>query len=325
MSKRRVSIDWRELTWLIESNLKGVAGFGSQPRVEGKLSFIAEGIGHDNYFFRVADEAYVLRLPKRFGPIRSKADAIVLLQREMETLRRLESCQVPLRIPKAVCPLLDAQKALTGLIETALNGYGLKHMENGWNGRSRLAIIGEVAARVHDLPVTKFDHLEGHLDSESHIRSELEALPAAVFGSPVATAAREWILEHVMKRPAVVLHGDLLPQNILCDIQDGAAICLVDWERAQIGDPAYDLAIVTRGNRQPQKEPNGLQRLLDAYAQAGEAVIDKNAVRIHEMLMIMGWLAGAMDKSTRIEGSGHGPEYYEAQLSAVLKRSHSDS
>src|SRR5260370_42684213 len=35
----------------------------------------------------------------------------------------------------------------------------------------------------------------------------------------------------------------------------------VDWECAQSGDAAYDLAIVTRGVRRPLRVANGLQRL----------------------------------------------------------------
>jgi thiamine kinase-like enzyme len=45
------------------------------------------------------------------------------------------------------------------------------------------------------------------------------------------------------------LHGDLLPQNLLFTIPDDREIAVVDWECAQIGDAAYDLAIVTRGVR----------------------------------------------------------------------------
>jgi thiamine kinase-like enzyme len=43
------------------------------------------------------------------------------------------------------------------------------------------------------------------------------------------------------------LDGDLLPQNMLFGVRDDREIDVVDWERAQIGDAAYDLAIVTRG------------------------------------------------------------------------------
>jgi hypothetical protein len=62
--------------------------------------------------------------------------------------------------------------------------------------------------------------------------------------------------------------GDLLPQNLLWDFHGEGRISVIDWESARIGDPAYDLAIVTRGARQPHKESGGLERLLDRYNEA---------------------------------------------------------
>ena len=60
---------------------------------------------------------------------------------------------------------------------------------------------------------------------------------------------------------STVLHGDLLPQNLLLAIEDDSVgdpeIAVIDWECAQIGDAAYDLAIVTRGVRRPFGEKTG--------------------------------------------------------------------
>lgn len=319
--RHRTTTDWRGLTALIESNLRRLPEFENQARVEGKLSWVPESIGHDNYAFCVADASYFLRMPKKFDPIRSQAESLVILDREMETLRRLERCSVPYHTPKVICEVTDRQGARVGFIETALHGYSLKYMENGWNGRSRLSIAGETAARVHQLPVSDFAHLPTIADSEAHVRSALDELPAVLFKNPVVSAAKEWILGAVTKRSSVLLHGDLLPQNLRCDVQGGEAIGVLDWEYARIGDPAYDLAILTRGHRQPLKEENGFRKLLDAYAEAGGAPIAPSAVRIHELLMNMEWLADSMDARTRRESGGQGPDYYENQMAALLKRS----
>jgi len=48
--------------------------------------------------------------------------------------------------------------------------------------------------------------------------------------------------------PSVLLHGDLLGQILLA--MDGPHH-VINWEYATRGDPAYDLAIVTRGVEQP--------------------------------------------------------------------------
>ena len=86
--------------------------------------------------------------------------------------------------------------------------------------------------------------------------------------------AREWILCNLAQaRTSTVLHGDLLPQNLLFAIPDDREIAVVDWECTQIGDAAYDLAIVTRGVRRPLGVANGLQRLVLFYNEAAEQKI----------------------------------------------------
>ncbi len=66
------------------------------------------------------------------------------------------------------------------------------------------------------------------------------------------------------RQPSIrpLLHGDLLGQNILL-AADGPHH-VIDWEHVKHGDPAYDLAIVTRGVKQPFQIANGLDRLLEA-------------------------------------------------------------
>jgi hypothetical protein len=71
-------------------------------------------------------------------------------------------------------------------------------------------------------------------------------------------------------------------------------ICL-DWECAQIGDPAYDLdlAIVTRGIRKPLGVPGGLHRLVQFYNEVAEHKISPDAVVVHETLLHLNWVAEA--------------------------------
>lgn len=133
---------------------------------------------------------------------------------------------------------------------------------------------------MHRLPKAVFPHLASYPDSASHVGAELAALPRALFTDwPMAGAARDWILAWQTNRPATVLHGDLLPQNLLCDIHDDDRISVIDWECARIGDPAYDLAIVTRGARQPLNEPGGFDPLLAVYNEAADAPLSISAVR----------------------------------------------
>jgi hypothetical protein len=133
-----------------------------------------------------------------------------------------------------------------------------------------------------------------------------------------AAMVREWILRNLPEgRTSTVLHGDLLPQNLLFAIPDDRDIAVVDWECAQIGDAAYDLAIVTRGVRRPFGVANGLQRLVLFYNEAAEQKISPSAVVVHELLLHLHWLA---ESQTENRPGGHGPEHYSNLLGSILRR-----
>jgi hypothetical protein len=60
------------------------------------------------------------------------------------------------------------------------------------------------------------------------------------------------------------------------------------------GDPAYDLAIVTRGNRQPFQTSGGMDRLLDAYRRhGGDPAVTNDHVRLHELCLLATWVRDA--------------------------------
>ena len=101
--------------------------------------------------------------------------------------------------------------------------------------------------------------------------------------------------------PSLLVHGDLLGQNILVD-PDGSP-SVIDWEYAQRGDPAHDLAIVTRGVRRPFQVERGLEKLLEAYHRHGGTGVTIEQVRLHELCLVAGWYRDAL------VGRGlHGPE-----------------
>ena len=113
------------------------------------------------------------------------------------------------------------------------------------------------------------------------------------------------------------MHGDLLPQNLLFTIPDDREIAVVDWECAQIGDAAYDLAIVTRGVRiRPLGVANGLHRLVFFYNEAAEQQISPSAVVAHELLLHLRWLA---ESQTENRSGVHGPEHYADLLGSIFK------
>ena len=159
-------------------------------------------------------------------------------------------------------------------------------------------------------------------DSQSHVMANLNALPGRLFEEFAEAAnARDWILGKLPHdRPSRVLHGDLLPQNLLFADRDNRQAVLLDWECARIGDPAYDLAIVTRGIRKPLGVPNGLHRLVQFYNEVAEHKISPSAVAVHEALLHLNWLAEAAEARARNDFGGHGPEHYADLLGGILRR-----
>jgi aminoglycoside phosphotransferase (APT) family kinase protein len=123
------------------------------------------------------------------------------------------------------------------------------------------------------------------------VEEALAKVPAIAYEAwPIANVVREWIRAHVVKRPAVVLHGDLLPQNVFWDFHGKERFSVIDWECARKGDPAFDLAVVTRGAREPLKERGGRQRFLARYNELSGAELPMSAVQIHELILQLMWL-----------------------------------
>jgi len=220
-----------------------------------------------------------------------------------------------------VCVVTDDAGATVGLIETCMDGSPLSYFDSPAHSEFRLKTIAEVAARVHQLPKSEFAHLPTCMDSRAHVCAQLEALPESMFASwPVAAVARDWIVAHLTSAPSRILHGDLLPQNLLCDVLEAGVVSVVDWECARIGDPAYDLAIVTRGDRKPLKAPGAFHRLLAFYNEAAGASVSASSVHIHELLLHLRWIAEAAHDQDARTLQGHGPEHYIQKLQSILRR-----
>ena len=121
-----------------------------------------------------------------------------------------------------------------------------------------------------------------------------------------------------------MLVGDLLPQNLLFDWQtssrEDALVGIIDWEMAEVGDPAYDLAIVSRGNRKVVGVKEGLKVLLKEYRKSGGRPISLTDVRVHELLLVLNWLEESWREYQKPNPSGQGPDFYEARLRSLYRR-----
>jgi aminoglycoside phosphotransferase (APT) family kinase protein len=323
MTRRPWGMNWSQLRSLIESNLRQQPGFQKNFRLEGRIETLGEGLFHKNYLFEAGDQDLVLRLAKVEPGLQSRKEAVSAVRRESKTLQTLQSLEFPFAVPELICLVTDDSGETVGLIESAVAGVPLKTLLHRFETESQMKTIAQVASAVHGLPKSKFSHLARHSDSRTHALEKLNVLPGSLFEQfAEAALARVWIMRNLPEgRTSTVLHGDLLPQNLLLDFGDdpgdGSEIAVVDWESAQIGDAAYDLAVVTRGVRRPFGLKNGLQRLVSLYNEEAEQKISPAAVVVHELVLHLRWLAESQ-KASRT--GGHGPEHYADLLSSILKR-----
>jgi aminoglycoside phosphotransferase (APT) family kinase protein len=98
-------------------------------------------------------------------------------------------------------------------------------------------------------------HAGGRRDLSTRIDAEADVLVAAL-GAPelverlrdVAEEAQELADE---ERRVCLVHGDLVPANLLVDPDTLDVTGVVDWERAHAGSPYTDLGSLLRGERSP--------------------------------------------------------------------------
>ncbi len=235
---------------------------------------------------------------------------------EARLLVRLATLDLPLRLPRCAGLLPSGNRP--ALIETGLEGFPLDLRAGRQPGIAPWEVVAQVAAAVHAVDrETLGDGLPrcpGHATRREHALAALRIFAGAP--ETLLQEAHAWALEHLppADEPAVLLHGDLLGQNILLDLQ-GAAPGLIDWEYARLGDPAYDLAIVTRGARRPFQIENGFGRLLEAYSGQGRE-IRKEHVHLHELCLLAGWYRESLDGRL----GGHPPEVRLGDFQRLFRR-----
>ena len=331
MNRRRHRPNYSHLHCLIQDSLRVHPEFGNQVEVDGKISRIGDGLWHDNYRFWIkgsglpatrTEETYILRLLKQCDEWHEGPESLERFKREAETLRVLGKTEFNHPTPQFICFVGDDHSAPIGMIETAVKGVCLADFKD----KMTLNVIARAAAAVHNTPADSFRHLPSHPDRAGHVEARLAEVDDAVYDEfALAEEVREWIRAQTPTTDhTCLLHGDLLPQNLLYDWhlsdRENAPAGIIDWEMAFIGDPAYDLAIVSRGNRKVSGVNEGLTVLVEQYMHAGGKPVSLSDVRAHELLLVLHWLEKSWRQYQKRELRGHGPEYYENQLRSLLRR-----
>lgn len=215
--------------------------------------------------------------------------------RELQLLATLHAHeQLPFRVPRPLGALPGPRG--TVLAREFLRGSPLDLRAGRQPAIRPWEVVATIAASLHNLearslalpfesgPATRREHALRMLRT-------LDSLPLAE-----ARDAAAWAAEHLPpEEPSALLHGDLLGQNILLDPSEQRPYAVIDWGCTAIGDPAYDLAIVTRGVRRPFQIDGGLDRLLETYdaVRGSRPRVTREHVRLYELCLAAQWCKDA--------------------------------
>jgi len=290
---------------------------GSETRVEiGRVVKIGHGTYRDAYVTHVdfmpdseqRSGRYAVLLPRENAP----EELDERTRREVSLLKRLVGRDLPFRVPQGVAAVQDIDRL--ALVRRFRDGFTLDMRGERQRGIEPWGVIAEIAVAIHRIDLADFqDLLQGPATRRAHAEQALRVLEKVE--DPIAAEASGWARENLPgDAPSVFLHGDLVGDNVLLMPEQRAL--LIDWENAQIGDPAYDLARVTRAARQPFKRDDGLQRLVDAYARrGGVSGVTAAHVRLHELCLAAGRALRANEPWSK-----ESPETGLEQLRDVLTR-----
>lgn len=250
---------------------------------------------------------YVVLLPTRGADERLDERT----EREARLLDRLAKLSLPFRVPRVLGAWPDAGRL--ALVRSFLPGVELDLRAGRQPGVRPWEVVGQLAVAIHSLDVAAFtDLLPGHETRRAHGEESIRVFEG--LDAPEAKAALAWARDHLPpNEPSVFLHGDLLGQNIL--LAPGHPPGLADWEYARRGDPAYDIAIVTRGVRRPFQIDRGLDRLLEAYARFGRRPVEARHVHVFELAMAAAWYRDSLQSR-----GGEPPSQALARLQSILRR-----
>lgn len=235
-------------------------------------------------------------------------------RKEARLLGDLRTMGLPFRVPRVFGVYPDAGHL--ALVRGFERGVELD-LRAGRQARVRpWETVATIAAAIHRVGTNAIPWLPPRFSTRrDHALAAIEELDD--LSEAEVIDARAWMEEHLPPAtPSTLVHGDLLGQNILLGLGEPDAV--LDWEYAQLGDPAYDLAIVTRGVRRPFQIDGGMDRLLEANARAGGAAVTRAHVHLHELALAARWYRDAL----RGDG-GHAPAQQLQFLRSLLRRASS--
>lgn len=205
------------------------------------------------------------------------------LAREAAALELLGQVKPPFRYP-ALVGAVEIDDAVV-ILERFVEGSPIDMRLGRCLAGKPWEVAGEIAATVHQLSELA-EGVGGFPTRLEHATLALDDLRG--HDAPLFDVAYAWGLKNLPPEgePSTLLHGDLSGQNILIDLKGGQAPALIDWTFTIQGDPAHELAIITQGKRRPFEVDHGLERLLEAYEDAGGRPLSAAHVHFHELCLL---------------------------------------
>jgi len=239
---------------------------------------------------RQAYMGVVARIPHRD----SEEDQPERARREEGLLHHLATLDPPFEIPEPIGLVKSDVRGRPRLavVQGWVEGMPLDFKVAGIDGDRPSDAVARVAAFCHQVdPEPLVEILPGYPTRRDHALASLDAVAPPL--EPELAPLRAWGEAHLPPAtPARLLHGDLLGQNLLqrlfVDRPEGAIalpLGVIDWEYAEVGDPAFDLAVATRGRRHPFAD-GGLTALVDAYNHLAPEPVQLHEVRLHELCIL---------------------------------------
>lgn len=209
---------------------------------------------------------------------------------ERRLLDHLGGLPIPFHVP-AIHMLIPLEGRAVACVQELADGRPLD-LRAGRDRDDPWEVVASVAAAVHQVPLNGLS-LPGPRTRRAACDWVIDEL--RMLGGPERTAAMAWVDAHLPppEQGARLIHGDLLGQNLLVNPFEPERVTVIDWEYARLGDPAYDLAVVTRGARKPFQVSDGLEKLLEAYNKRAALALDIASVRIHELGLRAGFVNSA--------------------------------
>lgn len=188
-----------------------------------------------------------------------------------------------LRVPRPLA-LLDHPHAPI-LVVSFVPGIEVDLRMGRMHGVLPWQLVADAATAIHRVEPPPADVLPPR-DRRHHRIELLDDLLRSEPTTPELRDALAWMrtqLDRLGK--GALLHGDLLGQNLR--LYPGDSLGVIDWEHCDFGDPAHDLAIVTRGVRRPFQCPDGRARLLDAYNKDSPLTVSAEDLRFFELALLI--------------------------------------